>query len=177
MNTSANNHNALAKALAVVLILSVVVILITTSQLTWSSAAMQERVLENKTRKEVPIRLKIKKEKEKSFKDFKNEKWVREFELELTNTGEKPIYYVFLDLKPVALLWKAWTKKHAAFMNLKGYKATPGILRWFPDVLCNRLRRRKHRLCSLLPESAFSGRLDLRLFREYCKNAWQTLRA
>jgi hypothetical protein len=98
MNTSANNHNALAKALAVVLILSVVVILITTSQLTWSSAAMQERVLENKTRKEVPIRLKIKKEKEKSFKDFKNEKWVREFELELTNTGEKPIYYVFLDL-------------------------------------------------------------------------------
>ena len=59
---------------------------------------MQERVLENKTRKDVPIRLKIKKEKEKSFKDFKNEKWVREFELELTNTGDKPIYYVFLDL-------------------------------------------------------------------------------
>ncbi len=98
MNTSANNQNALAKALAVVLILSVVVILITASQLTWSSAAMQERVLENKTRKEVPIRLKIKKEKENSFKDVKNEKWVREFGLELTNTGEKPIYYVFLDL-------------------------------------------------------------------------------
>jgi hypothetical protein len=98
MNSSANNFNALAKTLAAVLTLSLVVVLITTSQLTWSSAAMQERVLENKTRKEVPIRLKIKKEKEKSFKDFKNEKWVREFELELTNTGEKPIYYVFLDL-------------------------------------------------------------------------------
>lgn len=59
---------------------------------------MQERIFENKTRKEVPIRLKIKKEKEQSFKDVKNEKWVREFELELTNTGDKPIYYVFVDL-------------------------------------------------------------------------------
>ena len=98
MNTSANNPNALAKTLAAALILSVVVVLIMTSRLTWSSAAMQERIFENKTRKEVPIRLKIKKEKEQSFKDFKNEKWVREFELELTNTGEKPIYYVFLDL-------------------------------------------------------------------------------
>jgi hypothetical protein len=98
MNTSANNPNALAKSLAAALILSVVVVLIMTSLLTWSSAAMQERIFENKTRKEVPIRLKIKKEKEQSFKDFKNEKWVREFELELTNTGEKPIYYVFLDL-------------------------------------------------------------------------------
>ena len=98
MDTSANNPNALAKTLAAALILSVVVVLIMTSRLTWSSAAMQERIFENKTRKEVPIRLKIKKEKEQSFKDFKNEKWVREFELELTNTGEKPIYYVFLDL-------------------------------------------------------------------------------
>ncbi len=98
MNTSANNPNALAKTLAAALILSVVVVLMMASRLTWSSAAMQERIFENKTRKEVPIRLKIKKEKEQSFKDFKNEKWVREFELELTNTGDKPIYYVFLDL-------------------------------------------------------------------------------
>ena len=59
------------------------VVLITTSHLTLSSAAMQERVFENKTRKDV---------------HFKNEKWVREFELELTNTGEKPMYNVFLDL-------------------------------------------------------------------------------
>ena len=29
---------------------------------------------------------------------LKNEKWVREFELEVTNTGDKPIYFLFLDL-------------------------------------------------------------------------------
>ena len=65
------------------------------ARLTSSSARAQaERVFENTIPKDVPIKVQIKKEKEKSFKDLKNEKWAREFELELTNTGDKPIYYL-----------------------------------------------------------------------------------
>src|SRR5450432_4703168 len=57
-----------------------------------------ERVLEDLIPKHVPIKVKIKKEKEQSFKDLKNEKWAREFELELTNTGGKAIYSLSLML-------------------------------------------------------------------------------
>lgn len=31
---------------------------------------------------------------EQSFKDLKNGKWLSEFELEVTNTGDRPIYYL-----------------------------------------------------------------------------------
>ena len=94
MNTSASNPNALAKTLATVLALSIVGVLMMASRLTSSSAALQERSFENKIPAHIPIKIKIKKEKEESFKDLKNEKWLREFELELTNTGDKPIYYL-----------------------------------------------------------------------------------
>src|SRR5215207_10376683 len=94
MNTSANNANALAKTLAAALVLSVVGVLMTASRLTSGSAALQERAFENKIPAHIPIKIKIKKEKEESFKDLKNDRWLREFELELTNTGDKPIYYV-----------------------------------------------------------------------------------
>ena len=52
----------------------------------------EERQLEDLIPKHVPIKIKIKKEKEAGFKDLKNERWAREFELEITNTGTKPIY-------------------------------------------------------------------------------------
>ena len=55
----------------------------------------EERQLEDLIPKHVPIKIKIKKEKEAGFKDLKNEKWAREFELEVTNTGTKPIYVVY----------------------------------------------------------------------------------
>jgi hypothetical protein len=98
MDTSANNPNAVAKTLAAVLVLSVVGVLVLASRPTPSNAALQERILENGVREHVPIKFKIKKEKEESFKDLKNEKWVREFELEVTNTGDKPIYFLYLHL-------------------------------------------------------------------------------
>ncbi len=94
MNTSANNPNPLAQALAAALVLSVVGVLLMASRQTSSSAAFQERIFENKIPAHIPIKIKIKKEKEESFKDLKNEKWLREFELEVTNTGDKPIYYL-----------------------------------------------------------------------------------
>lgn len=55
-------------------------------------------MLQNNVKQDIPIKLNIKKEKEKSFKDLKNGKWVSEFELELTNTGDKPISWVYLVL-------------------------------------------------------------------------------
>ena len=65
-----------------------------------------ERKLEDQIPKHVPIKIKIKKEKEAGFKDLNNERWAREFELEVTNTGTKPIYaldlYVVTDIKAAA---------------------------------------------------------------------------
>jgi hypothetical protein len=95
LDTSASNPSALAKILA--LALSVVGFLMTASLRTSSSAAVfQERIFENKIPSHIPLKIKIKKEKEQSFKDLKNEKWLPEFELELTNTGDQPIYFVYI---------------------------------------------------------------------------------
>src|SRR6185503_20775947 len=58
----------------------------------------EERQLEDLIPKHVPIKIKIKKEKEAGFKDLKNEQWGREFELEVTNTGTKPIYSLYLSV-------------------------------------------------------------------------------
>ena len=55
-----------------------------------------ERQLEDSIPKHIPLKIKIKKEKEAGFKDLKNERWAREFELEVTNTGTKPIYFLYL---------------------------------------------------------------------------------
>lgn len=89
----------MAKILAAALALSVVGVRMTASLRTSSSAAaFQERIFENKIPSHIPIKIKIKKEKEKSFKDLKNEKWLREFELELTNTGDRPIYFLYITM-------------------------------------------------------------------------------
>ncbi len=95
MNASANT---LAETLAATMILAVVGVPMLSSRETSSSAAFQERIFENKIPAHIPIRIKIKKEKEQSFKDLKNEKWLREFELELTNTGDKPIYFLYITM-------------------------------------------------------------------------------
>jgi hypothetical protein len=98
MNTSANNPNALAKTLAATLVLSVVGFLAMASRLTSSSAALQERIFENKIPAQIPIKIKVRKEKEESFKDLKNQKWLSQFELEVTNTGDKPIHFLYIML-------------------------------------------------------------------------------
>jgi hypothetical protein len=56
----------------------------------------EERELEINIPKHLPIKVGMKEEKEKAFKDLKNEKWLRDFELEITNTGDKPIYLLSL---------------------------------------------------------------------------------
>ena len=53
-----------------------------------------ERKFENTVPAHVPIKVKLK--SEKSFKDLKNKGWAREFEIEVKNTGSKPIYYLYV---------------------------------------------------------------------------------
>ena len=85
-----------AKAVLIFFALIMVSIFLIKAPVITSVASLQERVLQNNVKKDIPIKLKIKKEKETSFKDLKNGKWVSEFELELTNTGDKPIYFIYL---------------------------------------------------------------------------------
>ncbi len=57
-----------------------------------------ERRLENKIPKHLPLKIKVKENKVDKFKDLNNERWARELELEVTNTGDKPIYFLELML-------------------------------------------------------------------------------
>jgi hypothetical protein len=104
MNAQLKTSTFVAKALLIFFALIMLSIFLIKAPLTPSVAGVQEvarvqeRVLQNNVKKDIPIKLNIKKEKEKSFKDLKNGKWVSEFELELTNTGDKPIYFIYLML-------------------------------------------------------------------------------
>src|SRR5947207_12895073 len=57
-----------------------------------------QRQLVDQIPKQVPLRVKIKKDKEDKFKDVTNPDWGSDFELEVTNIGDKPIYEVSLIL-------------------------------------------------------------------------------
>src|SRR5215213_10451803 len=98
MHASSDTLNIAGKTIAFVLVLSLVGFLLMASGPTSGGAAVQERILDNEVRQHLPIRVKIKKEKEESFKDLKNAKWVREFEIEVTNTSDKPIYFLYINL-------------------------------------------------------------------------------
>lgn len=61
-----------------------------------SAQSNQEREVEDRVPKQVPIKVKLKSEKERAFKDRNNAQWYRDFELEVTNTSDKPIYFLEL---------------------------------------------------------------------------------
>ncbi|HKP39273.1 MAG TPA: hypothetical protein VJT71_20615 [Pyrinomonadaceae bacterium] len=61
-----------------------------------NASAQEERKVENEIPKHVPIKIKLKADKEKKFKDLDNPGWYRDFELEVTNTSSKPIYFLEL---------------------------------------------------------------------------------
>ena len=58
------------------------------------ASPQEEREFEDEIPKHVPLKFKLKAEKEKKFKDLGNHGWYRDFELEVTNTSSKPIYYL-----------------------------------------------------------------------------------
>jgi hypothetical protein len=57
---------------------------------TAQSTQKEERELEDKIPKHLPIKVKV--------KNLNNEKWARDVEVEVTNTGDKPIYYLRFSL-------------------------------------------------------------------------------
>jgi hypothetical protein len=58
-----------------------------------------ERELVDTTPKHVPIKIKVKTEKERAFKDLQNVHWLRDLEIEVTNIGDKPIYFLLIVLE------------------------------------------------------------------------------
>jgi hypothetical protein len=99
MDARPKTSTFLAKVILVIFTVIVVSIFLTNARMASSTVHGQgERVFENAVPKDLPFKIKIKKEKEESYKDLKNEKWLSEFELELTNTGDKPIYFLYLTL-------------------------------------------------------------------------------
>ena len=74
----------------------IVSILLVSGVLRIGVAQTQEREFDNQVPAHLPIKVRLKKEKERTVRDPTNEKWFRDFELEVTNTGNKPIYYLSL---------------------------------------------------------------------------------
>lgn len=88
---------SLPKRLIVALIISLALTGLLTGLLTLGLAqTTPERDIEDKIPKHVPIKVKIKSDKEKAVKDLKNQKWLRDLELEVTNTSDRPIYFLEL---------------------------------------------------------------------------------
>lgn len=52
------------------------------------------RVLENQVPGRLPVKISFRAEKEAAFKKLENEQWVNDLELEIKNTGDKPIYWL-----------------------------------------------------------------------------------
>lgn len=66
--------------------------LMKTAAPTTAQSSQSKRLLDDRVPSHLPIKVKIKKEKEQEFQDLKNERWMSDFELELKNTGDRPIY-------------------------------------------------------------------------------------
>ncbi len=63
---------------------------------TAQSDEQEEREVVEKIPRHLPIKVKVK--KPEKLKDAQNEDWLGEVELEVTNTGTKPIYYLYISL-------------------------------------------------------------------------------
>lgn len=78
------------------------------------------RLFENRVPEHLPIKVKIKLEKEKRFRDLENDNWARNLELEVKNVGEKPIYFLWFYLEvPEAKI----ADSHQAFTIMYGRMA------------------------------------------------------
>lgn len=100
MNLLPETSNVTAKTFLLLSALIVFAILLLEPPVTSSIARGQgERVFENTIPKDVPLKVIVKQEKEQSFKNIQNERWVRELELEITNTGDRPIYFFHMHLR------------------------------------------------------------------------------
>lgn len=63
-----------------------------------TQANARRRLFENRVPVHLPIQVRIRPTKEELFRDLANDNWARDLELEVKNTGDKPIYALFFDL-------------------------------------------------------------------------------
>jgi hypothetical protein len=59
----------------------------------------KRRLFENRVPGHLPIKVKLKQDKEKLYRDLKNENWAGDFEIEVQNIGDKPIYSILFLLE------------------------------------------------------------------------------
>jgi hypothetical protein len=90
------NTKSLTLAVRVLLFLTISFVAVFSFKVFTPSRAQNadERELEDKIPKHVPIKVKIRQDKEQKIKDMRNDQGVRDFELEVTNTSDKPIYFL-----------------------------------------------------------------------------------
>jgi hypothetical protein len=62
------------------------------SQKEGQTTSSGERKIENAVSERAPVKVKLK--NERPFKDASNKNWARELEIEVKNTGDKPIYFI-----------------------------------------------------------------------------------
>jgi hypothetical protein len=74
--------------------LSLLVIVCGVISSTAQSPAKEERQIERTIPAHLPIKVEFK--KEEKLKDLKNEDWLGDIEVKVTNTGKKPIYYLYI---------------------------------------------------------------------------------
>lgn len=88
--------SAQKKPLAILVLLAGLLLFIKIMSAQGVAQSAEERVLDDQVPKHLPIRAKLRAEKEKRFKDLENLSWMSDFELEVKNTGNKPIYFLLL---------------------------------------------------------------------------------
>ncbi|HEV7893296.1 MAG TPA: hypothetical protein VGP08_21950 [Pyrinomonadaceae bacterium] len=91
-NRQTNRRGLIALAALVSLLAAIFGIMSGAAQ----TPAKEEREVEDKIPKHLPIKVKIK--KEEKLKDSENDEWLRDVEVEVTNTGTKPIYFIEIRL-------------------------------------------------------------------------------
>jgi len=73
-----------------------IVLFVTLGLVQSATTQVTKRSFENKIPPHVPLKIKIKKDKEEKALDLNNKNWFRDLEIELTNTSDKPIYFLSL---------------------------------------------------------------------------------
>ena len=88
------------RAVTALILIGIVSVLLFSRLALVQNAAPQatRRSFENKIPPQVPLIVRIKKDKEEKALDVNNKNWFRDIEIEVTNTSDKPIYFLSMDI-------------------------------------------------------------------------------
>ena len=89
--------------LSTLTVISCTALLVSLGLVQSASTQATKRSFESNIPPHVPLKIKIKKEKEEKALDINNKNWFRDIEIEVTNTSEKPIYFLSLNIELVDL--------------------------------------------------------------------------